>query len=746
MTKPGELRLKLEGQEQVFLLEAPTTTIGRGSRNSLALSDHSVSRYHAELIRLDRDYLLRDLGSANGSYVNGIRISEQLLNDGDVLRFGTSGLEIIFKLVPITGSVIDQTRHTQNTTDSLISVLSTKLDLSMADEREEVNLRCVLAEANLHKGQPEKALKVLSKYTQRESIPLLPIESRAKALYWLGRAYVEAKRYLLGCDTLLAVIDLYMQMSDDAGIAEARAALGQAMIGLGDWPVARDNLHRASFSARKAGNARLHVEVHLQLGRLDWKEGDFDGASYNWSRAARLSEDLNDPLLEARVQLQRAFILYSQGKLKEAVPAYEQAIEQIEKIGNIRFLLKAYSHLSRALTRLGSWTATERLLELRLRLSRENSIAKSEAVALTDLAELRFLQGKLNAAWNVIQTAVQRHSKTVYARTQRILGRILSAREDYRSAIEEYRKGLEVAKMKGALEEQILLGVELALAYLELGDKEQASEQLKAVESDPMLDPGLSLMARALYARGLVKAAFGQAVEAHRAFTQSLSIFQSIGDPYRMALCHTAIGTLRAGMGRAESARAHLEEAREIFARIGAAFELERTERELASVMYENVVPAMTRELPPGLSLTAPLSMALFSTGKLSQTLVEPKPHRILVAEADDQLASVLEKGLEAENYVVDRVLDGRVALERAVSPQFSYDLLVLDTLLEHRSGFDVCRDLRKAKLGVPLILLGSRQGSEDKIEALQAGADDFLCKKGMAFEELLAKMESILS
>ena len=80
------------------------------------------------------------------------------------------------------------------------------------------------------------------------------------------------------------------------------------------------------------------------------------------------------------------------------------------------------------------------------------------------------------------------------------------------------------------------------------------------------------------------------------------------------------------------------------------------------------------------------------------------------------------------------------------VSPKFSYDLLVLDTLLEHRSGFDVCRDLRKAKLGVPLILLGSRQGSEDKIEALQAGADDFLCKKGMAFEELLAKMESILS
>jgi tetratricopeptide (TPR) repeat protein len=743
---PGELRLKLEGQEQVFLLEAPTTTIGRGSRNSLALPDHSVSRYHAELIRLDKDYLLRDLGSANGSFVNGVRISEQLLNNGDVLRFGTSGLEITFKLVTAADSVGDPVHHPQNTTDSLLTVLSTKLDLLAGDEREEVNLRCVLAEANLNKGQPDKALEVLSKYTQPESLHSLPDESRAKALYWLGRSYVEGKQYGAARDTLLSVIDLYMQLADDSGIAGARTALGQALIGVGEWSVARDNLHRALFTARKTGNSRLHVEVHLQLGRLDWKEGDFDGASFNWSRAARLSEDLNDPLLEARVQLQRAFILYSEGKLKEAVPAYELVIEQIEKIGNVRFLLKAQSNLSRTLTRLGSWTATERLLEFRLRLSRENALSKSEAVALTDLAELRYLQGKLNAAWNVIQTAVKRHGKTVYARTQRILGRILSARENHKAAIEEYRRGLDVANLKGALEEQILLGVELALAYLELGEKNKANEQLKAVESDPMLDPGLSLMARALYARGLIHTAFGQAVEAHRAFTQSLSIFTSIGDPYRMALCHAAIGTLRADMGRAESARAHLEEAKEIFARIGAGSELERTERQLASVMYENVIPAMTRELPPGLSLTAPLSMAMFSTGKLSQTIMEQKPHRILVAEADDVLASILEKGLEAENYAVDRVVDGRVALERAVSPKYSYDLLVLDTLLEHRSGFDVCRDLRKAQLDVPLILLGSRQGSEDKIEALQAGADDFICKKGMAFEELLAKMESILS
>ncbi|MEP7274523.1 MAG: response regulator, partial [Acidobacteriota bacterium] len=74
-----------------------------------------------------------------------------------------------------------------------------------------------------------------------------------------------------------------------------------------------------------------------------------------------------------------------------------------------------------------------------------------------------------------------------------------------------------------------------------------------------------------------------------------------------------------------------------------------------------------------------------------------------------------------------------------------SYNLLVLDALLEHRSGFDICRELRKRKLETPVILLGARQGLEDKIEALQSGADDFLSKRNLVFEELLAKIDALL-
>jgi len=118
---------------------------------------------------------------------------------------------------------------------------------------------------------------------------------------------------------------------------------------------------------------------------------------------------------------------------------------------------------------------------------------------------------------------------------------------------------------------------------------------------------------------------------------------------------------------------------------------------------------------------------------------------RILVAVANDDLAGLLEKGLEVENYIVTRVEDGKTALEYAFNSSPPFEMLLLDALLEHQSGFDICRELRKRKDQRPVILFGARQGVEDKIEALQSGADDFVSKRGLVFEELLAKIDALL-
>ena len=558
---------------------------------------------------------------------------------------------------------------------------------------------------------------------------------------WMGRAYLEQKNYDAALESLQASLENYNDSSEETGIAEAHTSLGCVLLSTGDLFGARDHLHRASLMARKAGNARLRSDIFLLIGKVDWKEGDFEGARYHWTSAARLAEGINDPLLQASVQLRQAFLLYSEGKLKEAVPIYQTAIDRIEASGNVRFLLKAYSSLSRALTRLGLWVATERFLEDRLRLARDNKLAKAEAIAFTDLAELRLLQGNLGAAWNTIEASIRCHEGTVYARTQRILGRILSARGQQTEAIEALETGLVAANQKLAIEEQIQIKLALSLVYLEVNDIERAREQVEAVEAVTSLDPALSLIGRTLHSRGCVYAACNQLSEASRAFTQSLSIFENIGEPYRIGLCHAAIGSLRSATNRRESGRAHLEEAQRVFAKLGAAVELASVEEELKSAAYENINPMMTRALSLGGSTTAALSLTNLAT----VTSLRIKPYRILVAETNDDLATILTKGLEAENYLVVRVQDGKEALSLAVSSKPSYDLLVLDALLEHHSGFDICRELRKNTRETPVILLGSRQGVEDKIEALQAGADDYIGKRNMVFEELLAKIDVLL-
>ncbi|MFN0083940.1 MAG: tetratricopeptide repeat protein [Blastocatellia bacterium] len=749
MSVRGEVHLTLNGEAQTFPLESPRFTIGRGAENSLCIPQTVVSRSHAELIRVGNGFMLRDLGSTNGSYINSARISEQMLNDGDLIRFGSAGPEITFQLIETegaTGPLLP--RHEAAGADGLIHSLTGQLKIQHADVREEANLRRVLAEAHLNKGAVDRALDVLSKYNDTTQLIALPPSFRAGVLLCIGRVYLERKEMEIAIDALQRSLGFFSQSgegkSDDTGIAGAHAALGRAMISAGDLLAARDHLHRAMLAARRAGNVRLRAESHYLLGKVEWKEGDFEGARYNWGRAARLAEETSDDLLKGRVELQQALVLYTEGRLKEAIPVYQSAIQMIEKTGNVRLLLKGYSSLSRVLTRLGTWTATERLLADRLKLAREQKLSKAEAVAMTDLAELKLLQGDLPAAWQSIEQAVAGHGAVIYARTQRILGRILQARHQLSTAIDAYEKGLTAARDRGAIEEQVLLGFELALAHVENADLANARGKLEGAEAATSLDPALNLMARALFTRGTIHTQAGELSEANRAFGQSLSIFQTISDPYRTAVCHGAIGSLRLRQSRPESARAHLEEASREFAKLGAMIDLRRAEAMLASSTLADVPAAMTSMLPPT-SGTARLSMAHKGrTGSLPTTSL-PAIERILVAVANDELAAILKRGLEVENYLVDRVQDGREAMERTRSRAAHYQLLILDALLEHQSGFDICRDLRKEKRETPVILLGGRQGLEDKIEALQSGADDFLSKRGIVFEELLAKVDALL-
>jgi DNA-binding response OmpR family regulator len=115
---------------------------------------------------------------------------------------------------------------------------------------------------------------------------------------------------------------------------------------------------------------------------------------------------------------------------------------------------------------------------------------------------------------------------------------------------------------------------------------------------------------------------------------------------------------------------------------------------------------------------------------------------RLLVVEDEPVAASVLAKGLREHAYVVDVAVDGPGALERALVNE--YDLIVLDVLLPGIDGMEVCRRLRSRRIAVPILMLTARDGVDDRVNGLDAGADDYL-PKPYHFPELVARVRALL-
>ena len=115
---------------------------------------------------------------------------------------------------------------------------------------------------------------------------------------------------------------------------------------------------------------------------------------------------------------------------------------------------------------------------------------------------------------------------------------------------------------------------------------------------------------------------------------------------------------------------------------------------------------------------------------------------RILLAEDDSQLASVLTGTLIADGYWVTRVADGMEAETRAA--QGGFDLLLLDLTLPGQTGLCVCEKLRKRSITLPILILSGWAETHHKVTCLRLGADDYLTKP---FEpaELLARVEAQL-
>jgi two-component system response regulator MprA len=117
---------------------------------------------------------------------------------------------------------------------------------------------------------------------------------------------------------------------------------------------------------------------------------------------------------------------------------------------------------------------------------------------------------------------------------------------------------------------------------------------------------------------------------------------------------------------------------------------------------------------------------------------------RILVVDDERAVRESLRRALTLEGYEVELAADGQEALDRIDDEGGEPDAVVLDVLMPRLNGLDVCRRLRAQGNRIPVLMLTARDQVEDRVEGLDAGADDYVVKP-FALEELLARVRALL-
>jgi DNA-binding response OmpR family regulator len=115
---------------------------------------------------------------------------------------------------------------------------------------------------------------------------------------------------------------------------------------------------------------------------------------------------------------------------------------------------------------------------------------------------------------------------------------------------------------------------------------------------------------------------------------------------------------------------------------------------------------------------------------------------KVLIVEDEPKIAAAIKRGLRQERVVAEVYDDGEQGLAAALGDE--YDAMILDRMLPSLGGLEICRRIREAGIKTPIIMLTAKSQIRDRVEGLDAGADDYLIKP-FSFEELLARIRALL-
>jgi len=114
---------------------------------------------------------------------------------------------------------------------------------------------------------------------------------------------------------------------------------------------------------------------------------------------------------------------------------------------------------------------------------------------------------------------------------------------------------------------------------------------------------------------------------------------------------------------------------------------------------------------------------------------------KILVVEDEPKVAAFIKQGLEEQGFNIDLVYDGEMG--RKFAEKNSYDMVIMDVIIPHMNGIELCKKIRAKNTAIPILMLTALGTTEDKLLGFDAGADDYLVKP-FEFKELIARVKAL--
>jgi DNA-binding NtrC family response regulator/tetratricopeptide (TPR) repeat protein len=449
--------------------------------------------------------------------------------------------------------------------------------------------RCALSRSLEMQGRYRESLEAVEIYETPESRTGLNLEAASCIRVQIGLAYNYTGDHPKAIALLNSALREANDHSSDTQIGWVYAALARVYRSLNEYTIARDHAQNALEHFRHTGDWRGLAESYFGIGLAELFEGNYEQSLDHLHQALNLIGDHPAPYLQGKIYTNLAGACWFLKRPQEGVSYLEKSIGYYERTEHKANATDGYNNLGSTLILVGDWDRAQKALERALALASEMDDRGAKIPMILDsLAELLMLRGDPNAARNYLDRAVrisQEHGNKWYAwQPVRTLARYHLMMNEARLAVEQAQHALDLGEAIGdrqAICESRLL---LAEANLACDDIAGCVAQLKLVTGAPS-DPtsNLAVSGDAQRLRGMLALEQGDGTRAAHHFGRSISIFEMLGDSYRGALSHYWLGRAYA-LNQPERAAEHFELALRVFRKLGAHFDIERTEAALGSI------------------------------------------------------------------------------------------------------------------------------------------------------------------